>query len=128
MHSLPPDSKLLSRFEDLCRTFPPDCISELRKGVTAAMHRLSEMEDSFIGPNLQMAQQVADRILFLIDRHREFPAEKHPLIVGAIRYFIIECDCVPDSKPITGFDDDARIINHTLEQLGVADRFIEIPA
>lgn len=128
MYELPKTPpELRTTFEHLCRSFPPDCIPELRMGVHAALERLSHLKDSYLGPNLELAQDIARRVYYLIENYQSFPPEKHHLIVGAIRYFMIEKDIVPDSRPITGLDDDARVVNYVLEQLGIPDMFIDMP-
>ena len=122
MYDLPKHpADLIPTFEDLCRTFPPDSIPELRKGLDATLEHLSRLQDAYLGPHLETAQAIAERLYLLIDKHQSYPSEKLPLIVGAIRYFIIGEDSVPDHKPIVGFDDDVKVLNYVLDQLGLTD-------
>ena len=128
MHKLPTNPPgLIPAFEKLCSSFPPDSIPDLRKGVDATLDRLTRMKDDYLGPNLDTAQEIAKRMCYLIENYQNYPADKHPLIVGALRYFIIEQDSLPDQRPIIGFDDDIRVLNYVLEQLGISGMFLDVP-
>lgn len=122
--SCPP--KAGQTFEKLCQSFPPESIPQLRVGLSAAMERFSRSTGEFLGPHLATATKIAQRLYYLIDNYQKLPQAKLPLVVGAIRYFIIEDDAVPDSTPIVGFDDDVRVLNHVLEELGLAAMCLEI--
>jgi len=113
-------------FQKLCHSFPADSIPQLRLGIDAALERLSKTaSDDYLGPHIGTARRIAERLNYLIDNCGKFPRQKLPLIVGAIRYFIIEEDAVPDSTPLVGFDDDIQVLNHVLEELGLEHLFVQ---
>jgi uncharacterized membrane protein YkvA (DUF1232 family) len=75
---------------------------------------------------LVLAEEIAARCFFLLDRYAAAETEHRRLIVGAISYFVIDDDGAEDEGFATGFDDDARVINYVLEELGIDDQFIDV--
>ena len=82
------------------------------------------MAEDGLGIDLELAQKLADTAEYLLSRYNDFPIGKQALIAGAIRYYTEEHDALPVEIFATGLDDDVRIMNHVLEQLGITDRFI----
>lgn len=65
------------------------------------------------------------RSKFLLEHYSEFKPAQQPLIIGAVYYFALDKDASPDTEFATGFDDDAQVMNHVLEELGVVGQFID---
>jgi uncharacterized membrane protein YkvA (DUF1232 family) len=59
-------------------------------------------------------------------RSQSFSKNQQALIVGGVRYFTLDDDLISDAAFFTGFDDDAKILNYVLAQIGVNDRFIRL--
>ncbi|MEZ4752837.1 MAG: hypothetical protein R3A13_00780 [Bdellovibrionota bacterium] len=61
-----------------------------------------------------------------MDDYEDFSINKSK-IVGAVRYFAVAEDPFPDETFASGFDDDARVLNHVLEELGLEEYYIDLP-
>jgi fructose-1,6-bisphosphatase len=46
--------------------------------------------------------------------------------VGALRYFVSDDDSFSDLEFASGFNDDAEVMNHVLEELGLEQEVIDI--
>lgn len=113
-------------FHTLCREIGVEQLDEVRteieKTITALRERVGEKPNL----NLPMAEEIAARCFLLLDRYPNSNPEERRLIVGAISYFVIDDDCADDDAFATGFDDDARVMNHVLERLGIENQFIDV--
>ena len=63
---------------------------------------------------------------FLLENYEQFSVPQRRLIIGAVYYFAMSEDGSPDSTLATGFDDDIKVMNYVLEELGVEGMFIDI--
>lgn len=122
--SLPP--RLSEALQKNCADCPPDEIESLRAEVQAHLsqlkHELHHNEFLDIGTTGKIAA-VLDRLLSHLDK---FPPDHRPLIVGAARYFIQDLDLEPDSRSILGMDDDVKVLNYVLEQVGLSNLRVEL--
>ncbi len=71
----------------------------------------------FLGPDLQIAQSLFETSRRLLESYESYPSEKQALIIGAVRYFIMHRDSLPDAHPIAGLDDDLAVFNYVTERL-----------
>ena len=122
---LPPAS-LVRAFDRMCGELPEVSIDALRAAVAAAHKRLEQAQGELLGPNLELAGQIAARLNMLIDEYPQIPCDKRRLVVGAVHYFNLEQDSIPDLKPLTGLDDDIWIVNYVLFKLGLPERCIKL--
>lgn len=76
--------------------------------------------------DLKTAELVAARCRLLLEHYSEFSERERYLVTGAVRYFLLADDPFSDEHFATGFDDDAKIVNHVLEKLGIDGMFIEL--
>ena len=120
-----PDSPsyLRSSFERLCQPFPVDQVALLRKRVEQWIGQISNNKN-YLGPNPQLARDLAVRCIELLERYEKIPEKRRPLVIGAILYLIAKNDIIPDPTPIVGFDDDVHVMNHVLERLGFEDLYL----
>lgn len=76
--------------------------------------------------DLPTAEEVAARCRLLLEHYEEFSPKEKALVAGAVRYFVVEDDPFSDDVFASGFDDDARVVNHVLELLGIDGMYIEL--
>ena len=127
-HPLPKfPSRTIPTFENLCFPLPLDQVNELKLKVDDALRALVERARYEINIDLAMARQVVHSCHVLLDEYGTRTEKERALIVGAVRYFAIADDPLPDGTFATGLDDDAKIVNHVLEQLGIEESYIYIP-
>lgn len=113
-------------FESLCQPITDDGIGPLRAKVDSALQAIVQRARHFT-VDLYMAKEVANRCHLLLDQYHGRSDEERALIAGAVRYFAVADDPLPDTVFATGLDDDAKIVNHVLERLGIEGHFIRIP-
>ena len=61
-----------------------------------------------------------------MEHYNSFSGDQQAFIVGGVRYFTLDEDLVSDVAFFTGLDDEAKILNHVLDQIGINDRFIRL--
>ncbi|MBX7144011.1 MAG: hypothetical protein K1X79_06130 [Oligoflexia bacterium] len=126
-HPLPKfPPKLISRFRSLCESLPISSLSQLRSELVKAVEAARTQSDRNPRVNRKRLEDIASRAMMLIDVYGNFPPDKQALIIGALRYFAIADDELSDEVFCTGLDDDAKVFNHVLEQLGIDEQYIEL--
>jgi len=121
----PPTPKELALFAELCSDLPPDGLAELCNGVHSYAGELEAEQATSELVAVDLAIAVRDRLERLFGLASQLPAAQRALVVGAARYFISKDDAIPDTRACTGLDDDVRIVNHVLKELGRAEWSIE---
>ena len=121
-----PDS-IKPKFEELCEIQSNDYIDAMLQHVDSALAHLQSFKNEFLGPNFDLAEQLASRCKKLLNVYPELKEEDKRLVVGAVRYFVIHLDNLPDSTPVVGLDDDALVVNHVLETLNLKEHCILMP-
>lgn len=117
---------VIPAFRQLCREIPADQIDAVRAEVERCIGSLRERAPERPNLNLPVAEEIAARCFILLDHFTQSTAEQRRLIVGAVSYFVVDCDGAEDDSFATGFDDDAKVINHVLQQVGIEDQFIDL--
>jgi hypothetical protein len=126
-HPLPNfPSQVIPTFYSLCEELPEASIAELSTLVNEALSELREREKHVRFVDLDMAEAVTGGCLFLLGIYKERTGYERSLIIGAVRYYAISDDPFPDTMFATGLDDDAKVVNFVLEQLGIHDHYIRI--
>jgi uncharacterized membrane protein YkvA (DUF1232 family) len=69
-----------------------------------------------LGKKLRIVKHVLALYRYMIDP--EIHWTKKVLVVGALAYFIIPTDAIPDFTPIIGFADDAVVLAAVIKTLG----------
>lgn len=106
------------RFLSYCEPHPTEAPPVLRKLVTNTVIALAAFSDTVLGPNLHLAQELAERYYILLDHYHSFADDKRVLIAAAIKYFSKENDEIHDTLPLLGLDDDVIVLNHVLNRVG----------
>ncbi|MFN8391699.1 MAG: hypothetical protein U0136_15530 [Bdellovibrionota bacterium] len=122
-----PNPEVEATFERLAEPYPVDYLPQIESFVSEALFRLQSYTDEYLGPNLKVARQLAERSRTLLKKYPSLDESQRALVVGAVRYFIIMMDNMDDTKPITGLDDDVMVMNTVLDRLGMADQRIDLP-
>lgn len=120
-----PNPKELALFAELCLDLPPDGLAELHNSVRSYATELEAEQSRSELVAVDLAIAVKDRLERLFGLTAELPATQRALVVGAARYFISKDDAIPDTRACTGLDDDVRIVNHVLKELGRVEWSIE---
>lgn len=81
----------------------------------------NQEQEDLLGPNIILATEIHSRFEELLLSYANFEISDRALIMGAINYFLAPRDLIPDHTPISGFDDDVRILNYVLEQIGKSE-------
>jgi uncharacterized membrane protein YkvA (DUF1232 family) len=121
----PPTVKELALFAQLCCDLPPEGLAKLSDGVRNYVNELEAEQSKSELVAVDLAIAVRDRLQRLFSLIEELSAKQRVLLVGAARYFISKDDAIPDTRACTGLDDDVRIVNHVLKELGRAEWSIE---
>lgn len=82
-------------------------------------------DNSLIDKNLVLRLQETARLL--LEQYRQQSSQKSQnLIAAALRYFVSDDDFVAEGSFATGLHDDAKVMNHVLEEIGVEGQYIEL--
>lgn len=126
-HPLPKvPGSVIPTFKRLCRTLSESELKDLRSGLDLALSELNRPGEAASQINLKLAGEIASRCYFLLDYYSKYGAQQQALIVGAVAYFAIAEDAMCDRRFLSGLEDDARVVNYVLEQLGIKGKFIEL--
>lgn len=126
-HKLPKfPATLIPAFKALCQTLPGDEIKKFPGYIDQKLEELSKEAEHNYRVNVILAEQIAERCRFLITIYDQQPPANQALIVGAIRYFAIGDDAVNEEAFASGMDDDAKVVNYVLEEIGIMDRFVDL--
>jgi uncharacterized membrane protein YkvA (DUF1232 family) len=121
--NFPPNAK--QNFIRYCECISLEKLNSLKDSLIESYSRLNKNADTndFIDKKALVA--LYERALFLIDSYDSFDERQQALVVGAIRYFILDDDGIDDEVFATGFADDIKIMNYVLQEIGIEDQFIE---
>jgi len=119
-------SKLASAFQAYCTEYPVDKIGELREEINSHIQKLelALSRNEFL--DIKTARRIAGVLEFLLTEYTHYSSEHRSLVTGAAKYFIHDLDVEPDTKSILGLDDDVRVLNFVLEQVGKPDLRVEL--
>lgn len=126
-HPLPkfPES-VADTFMKLCAVVDE---SEVPKMLAKLYDRMGELEEEARRNSnvyLELARGIGRELAFLLERYKDLDERGKKLVVGAYRYFCEDDDPVDDSAFASGLIDDAKVINHVLEETGFEERAIDI--
>ena len=113
------------RFRRLCIATPTSELAPLAETITI---HLEQVKDRAVpATDIETAEMVASTLLTLLATPEGFRAEDRALIRGAAEYFLLDDDAAGDIENVLGFDDDVRILNSVLDQIGRTDLKVELP-
>jgi hypothetical protein len=117
---------LRPRFQSLCEPLDITAIDQLRQEFVLKTKETRARAEKNVRMNKRRLDDLIDRCELLLDVFPDVAEQQRALIVGALRYFVVDGDQLSDEAFCTGFDDDARIVNFVLEQLSIEGKFIAI--
>lgn len=113
-------------FKGLCVPCSDDEIAELRMKLFDFMGDVESEAEREGMVSLDLAREIAQRLSYMLDLYPELDEKKRGYVVGAVRYFLSDSDGLDDFAFASGLNDDAQIVNHCLEEIGVEDMYIDI--
>ena len=119
----PPE--LIPGFKSVCEAMPPEFIADYHKEVDDVLAKCREIAETNSTLNLPLAEEIAERAHLLLDHYEKFDEKQRALVVGAIRYFSIVDDALPADVFASGMNDDANVMNHVLEEVGLVEHCIK---
>ncbi|MCB0310300.1 MAG: hypothetical protein KDD42_03640 [Bdellovibrionales bacterium] len=125
-HPLPKfPASIRPTFENLCEALPVNNVEKYQQELDLEMKKIEE--DARTNPliHLQKAKMIHACSHFLLEKYSELSKEQQALAMGAIRYFLLSNDAISEQSFASGFDDDAKVMNHVLEKLGLEDQIIK---
>jgi hypothetical protein len=120
----PPDVR--PSFRNACIALSSEGAHELRKYLDDAIAGLREQFDKTGQVDIQKAELIYERCVYLLDNYDRFNRSGRALIVGAVKYFAVQEDPFASATFASGLVDDAKVLNHVLEELGIEDKYIPI--
>ena len=126
-HQLPKFPETVeATFRDFCEALPeeaiPDVKSELDKAVKSILRK--SIENHLI--ETKLVNDLYSVSCSLLEGYEKYDKAGRAMVIGAIRYFVVENDPLPDSGFSSGFYDDAKVMNYVLDQLGEHELIIEV--
>ena len=113
-------------FRKLASVVTQEDIHELSTRLTQTVRMIAardERQHSGLGV---ASRRIAQRCEMMLERYPQFKEREQALIVGAVRYFILQRDGLPDDTPFLGLEDDVQVVNYVLEELGLANMAIDL--
>ncbi len=126
-HKLPKfPPEIIPSFKAVCEALPAEDVVQYKQEVddVLAKFRAQALESPTI--NVELAEEIVARAHLLLDHYVDFDEHKRALVVGAIRYFAVIDDPLPADVFASGMNDDARVMNHVLEEVGLEEHCIRL--
>ena len=125
-HPLPkfPDY-VIPTFEALCECVPHESLSTVSTDLINYVNVVREQSFEHEHVNLELAEALIISCQKLLEAYPSLDEKSQAKVVGALRYFVHNDDGVGDMAFGTGFDDDAKVINHVLEEIGIDGCFVD---
>ena len=124
--NFPLGQDILCHFRPLCVAVPADEIPLLQaqldnyvQDVTAALQN-----NEFL--DLSTTRQITAVLIQLLTGYETYTEPQRALIAGATRYVIKQDDAEHDIQSLLGLDDDVKVLNFVLDQLGLSDKKIAL--
>ena len=105
---------------------PAHGVRDLKQKVARHLEELARESLDNDNVDLGLAARVADALWSLVDATADRGPEDLAAVRGAIDYFVLNRDEVPDLDSRHGFVDDAQIVNDVCDQLGLPELRVRI--
>ncbi len=124
-HKLPKfPENVESTFRSFCISLPLEAIEDVKSELEKAVKKILKNSTKNDRIEVELVNNLHDVSNRLLDNYQNYNANQRALIIGAIRYFVVEDDPVPDSGFSSGYYDDAKVMNYVLSQIGEEDLII----
>ncbi|MCO6430335.1 MAG: hypothetical protein J5J00_05690 [Deltaproteobacteria bacterium] len=105
-------------FKSYCEIADPEAVPRLLQELEDCLSLLQQMAEKNPRVDFDVAKRLAEVSRALLRDYQSFGLRERGLIIGAVRYFAVLDDSVPDDGFATGFIDDIQVMNHVLEEIG----------
>ena len=125
-HPLPkfPDH-VIPTFQALCESVPVDSLSTVSNDLLVYVNVVREQSLEHQHVNIELADALIAGCQKMLEAYPSLDEKLQGYVVGALRYFVHNEDGVGDMAFGSGFDDDAKVINFVLEEIGVEGFFVD---
>lgn len=120
--TFPPEVR--ATFKKLCKSVPLEKIAEIRDELDQCVVSMENEAKTHTNMNIELARKLAERSRYLLDNYEQFDSQGQALAMGAVHYFAIAQDPISDTAFAGGFDDDAKVMNYVLQELGIEGLFL----
>lgn len=114
-------------FRRLCVQIDNSLYDQFVEKISPAMNNLHNLAASGSSADTEFIAGIVRAAEKLMEEGRSLDIKRRSLVIGAVSYLVADDDPIPDSAFRSGLYDDARIINHVLEELNIEGYFITIP-
>lgn len=124
LHPLPKfPAEVASTFRGLCTRIEVNELPQLRSEMEATFREIRSSIDRL---DEKLIDALEQRCFLLLEVYPQADRQQQSMILGALRYVALEEDPFDDAEFASGFDDDAKVVNHVLEEIGLADQAINL--
>lgn len=120
------DTETITLLMSLRQELPADRIPGLKAQIAAHLEQVRRHHGQNEFLDIDLARRIAEALNDLLDTYVAFSPDHQQLVVAAVRYFTDMDDAEPDVSSIFGLDDDARVLNFVLTQVGLPEYRIEL--
>ncbi len=106
---------------------PHTPLRQLESELARYKERILSLKERLAPHHFKTGLALYDRALALIKPMELYSQDQRILVIAAVTYLVRQQDGIDDQRPIVGFEDDVKIINHVLEELEMFSYFI-LPA
>lgn len=117
---------VVSAFRSLCQILPDSELPKLREMLTSSLDSFMKVAEDKPLLDVQGAKQIYEVCNYLLDIYPDSSSHQKSLIIGAIRYCVIDQDIFDDTVYVTGLFDDKKVINFVLESLNIHNKYLQI--
>ncbi len=126
-HELPTyPGEVAKLFRAACEVWDAERVEQLKDAVRDYVVQFEQLTNEYDVGDLELANTLAGVSQMLLARYQSFNNEQKALVIGAVRYFVEDADPIPDSGFAAGLIDDAQVLNHVLELIGIEDHYIPL--
>lgn len=105
---------------------PAHGVRDLRAKVVRHLEELASEALDNESVDLGMAARISDALLSLVAAMPDLDDSSRMSIRGAVDYFVLNRDELPDIDSRVGLVDDAQLVNKTCDEVGLPDLKIRI--
>jgi len=113
-------------FNKLAVPVKPQKMEQLKTDIKRYLERITRAQNKNEFLNEPLARKIGKTAIYLLDSYQQYPKNKQALIIGAVKYFLLDADEENDLESPLGFDDDAEVFNYVLKNIGRDDLIIDI--
>ena len=111
---------LIPMFDSCCELLSEEDLTALGKELMQEFDRMAAEADR----DKVLIDQMKKACNRLVEAYPSLSEKLKRLVVGALRYSIVEEDAISDAVFAAGLLDDVKVINHVLERVGVEGYYI----